>query len=269
VTDFGPQPTLRPYATIQIPGIYGNHVPYDRGDSVKTPDIQPGTDKHADSWNARIVGPTGDYLALWVHEIEVSFELGGNVAQSRRMRQFFPHSFSQVTMTVRGVTPNNYEYNRLASFVRMSQYWALYGDDFARVQRALGDNVSNRHYPDGTSIPTSQFILRGNHNTQVTPGRTIKGANAPWNVEGYIKSIQAGASRFEYAKEYEFNFTVAYTLANGAVGIFEDSAARGQKILSWMDVFKKTQFQGVGPTQPASNEIDLIDGLVSFVEGLF
>jgi hypothetical protein len=270
VTEFGPQPQVRRYATIQIPGIYGNHVPYDRGQNVKTPDVEPGKGKHGNTWNASLIGPTGDAIALWVYEIEVGFELGGSTAQSRRLRQFFPHSFSQVKMQVRGQAPNNYQYNRLASFVRMTQYWALYGDDFARFQRRLGQPVSNRHYPDGSAVPTTQLQIRGNHGgNRVSNGKTIKGPYKNWNVDGYIKNVQAGASRFEFAKDYEFEFEIAYSAKNGAVGIFEDSRAKGQKILPWMDIFKKYHYGGIDTKTPAANPLDLIDGLIDFVGDLF
>lgn len=270
MTAFGPQPEVRRYATIKIPGIYGNHVPYDRGTGVRLPDVEAGKDKHGNTWNASLIGPTGDSVALWLYEIEVGFELGGTTAQSRRVRQFFPHSFSQVKMQVRGTAPNNYQYNRLSSFVRMTQYWALFGDNFARFQRQIGQPVSNRHYSDGTTVPTTRLQIRGNHDgNQIPNGKTIKGPNRPWIVEGYIKSIAAGASRFEFAKDYEFEFEIAYSTQNGTVGIFEDSRARGQKILSWMDVFKKHHFGGIDSKTPAANPLDLIDNLIDFVGDAF
>jgi hypothetical protein len=269
MTDYGPQPGYRRYATIIIPGIYGNHVPYKSGQGVTTPNIEPGIGRHATTGNAALTLPTGELLWLWVNEVEVGFELGGTTAQSRRQRQFFPHNFSQVKMTVRGTAPNNYQYNRIASFVRMSQYWALYAEDFAKLQQNQGQSISNLHYADGTALQATQLILRGNTEGNVIPnGKTIKGPNRPWKVWGYIKNIKAGASRFEYATDFEFEFEITESHNGGKLGIFDDHQVVGQKIMSWMDVFQRNHFQGVDSKTPSSTPIDLVNSLLDFVGSL-
>jgi hypothetical protein len=255
--DFGPQPDPQAYGPSVETGqqaVYGHHIPYDKGGAVRTPDIEPGKGRHADTWNVRLTNPAGWQIPMWVYEVEASFQLNGESVQSNQKRQFFPRNMVQPTMTVRGQVPNNYQYNRLALFVRDSHYFALNSNYIARMEALAGKKLSVAHDATGAANPLVTMEIRKG---TATSGRNVKGPNNPMVLQGLIKNMTAGASRYEYAKEFEFDFVIATSQKAGQVGVYSDVLSNGSQILSWMDIFKKYHFASpndkTGPTNLTPN----------------
>lgn len=230
------------------PQVYGLHVPYDRGYGVATPDIDPAFNQA----NAFMLNQVGEGIGLWVEEIEANFEMVGTTGQSRKVRQFFPHNMVQPFITIRGQTPNSYQYNRLAAFIRASHYNALSGTD-AKILAMKGAAVTYNNYrrkdkkgePVGDSIldPTIQLtILSGTvkgfpYNHAKGSGSSVKGRHQTWRVNGYVKQIMAGAERFNHAPAYQFEFVVSDTV-NAANTPWNDDRVAGSELAAWMDIFK-------------------------------
>lgn len=263
---YGPQPTSTPYGPVLDTGqfaIYGHHVPYDKGYTVRTPDIEPGKGRHTDTWNARVTNPAGWQVAMWIWEVEASFRLNGETVQSNQKQQFFPRNMVQPTITLRGTVPNNYQYNRLALFVRDSHYFALNANYIARMEALAGKNLSVSHSVSGTANPlTSLEIRRGTAPT----GRNVKGPNGGMQLQGLIKSFKAGATRHEYAKDFEMEFVIAASTKNGEVGIYSDVLAPGTQILSWMEIFKKYNFQAPNDQKKAPATVSGTDIATSILD---
>jgi hypothetical protein len=56
-------------------------------------------------------------------------------------------------------------------------------------------------------------------------------------LEGYIKTIAAGAVKFNFAPAYQIEFIVA--ASDGAVGIYEDKLSAGSALVDWATLFKE------------------------------
>jgi hypothetical protein len=200
------------YRTNSINGIL-NYARPDTGWQVKTPNLDPAS---TDTWNMMMTNPSGEHFYLWVEDISIDFTMGGSYGQSRYRRQFFPKAFNQPVMKVKGRAPNQYQYNLLASFMREAHTESL----------------------TSSSDGTIKFVLKGAGRENVKNQSNIKGGHKPLIFEGYLKSIDAGAQKFNYAPEYSFDVILAASALTGKVGIYEDTLVGGSGITSWMSMFK-------------------------------
>lgn len=201
----------------------------DTGYAVSVPNVS-ANDPNKNNWNVQLIKLNNKYLNLWVEEASVDFSMSGKTGQSRYKREFYPHSFNEPTLRLVGKMPNQREYNKLAAFVRESHSEALHGS----TNTTETSREQQKVYPTVTLLMKSTDFLR-----QAQP-RTQKGAHRGMKLEGYIKSIAAGATKFEFAPAFEIQFVVA--AANGTVGIYEDTLVAGSQIKSWMTLFKVNQF---------------------------
>lgn len=188
--------------------------------------------------NARFINVLGEYIDFYVEDIQADFSVAGSTGQSRTLRQFFPHNMVQPSIVVSGTQPNSHQYNRLGAFIRVSQYLALAGlrlrDDNTPVRNATADG---RNF----IIQTVRLLIsNGTKDVVVPSGRTIKGVHRPWRLEGYVKSMQAGAERFQQAPAYAFEFIIAESQS----GIWQDHAVIGDQIRSWMQIFQSAGKNG-------------------------
>lgn len=127
----------------------------------------------------------GERVGLWVNDISSSFELSGSASQGATHREFYAHNFTQPSVVVSGQTPNSFQYNRLAEFVRKSQLTSL----------DLGT----------ASTPLRLIVLTGN---VPVPKRNLRGPHSSIWLDGFIPKIEAGAERFVTAHEYSFEFVI-------------------------------------------------------------
>lgn len=198
---------------------YGLHIPYNKGYDARSRANAPKAEQNGASGQFR--RPDGKTIALWITDITADFSLSGTQGQSRMLREFFPHSFNDVTLQITGNVASTQEYNRLALFVREHQWGAL--------QEINGG---------GKATQTIDFHLYNTYAGGRTPGRgrTIKGPHRPWSVSGYISSIGAGAVRHEIAPEFSINFIVATSQLSGNTGIWSDSLASGSSLKTFLQI---------------------------------
>lgn len=150
----------------------------------------------------------GSQIAVWITEITADFSVSGESGQSRMLREFFPRSFNDVTLNIKGNVASTQEFNRLALFVRETQWLAL--------------------NPGSKADPTMTFVLNGTSSTNKGfpyTGRNVKGPHRPWQVTGYIQSMQAGAVAHQIAPEFNLGFIVATSVLSGNTGLWSDVAA--------------------------------------------
>jgi hypothetical protein len=225
----------------------------------------PGSNPSDRAPSARLINQRGEMLDLWVEEMEASFQMAGETAQSRGVRQFFPHNMVQPSITLRGRSPNSYQSQRLAAFVRVSQHSALHADELANAGVAIrNQTVAGQQFV----IPTVRLIIR-NHANGIFPydgrwsgkredgGRSpgVKGTHKPWILEGYIKSIQAGDQAHNTAPPFEFEFLISESIyKDNGIGIWNDTTVYGAALRPWMSWIKRkgaeVYIQGGGSTQP-------------------
>lgn len=203
-----------------------------RGYGVSDPDVNPA--EH-DS-NGRFVNQKNEKIDFWIEEISTSFGMSGTTAQSRTLRQFMPHSITQPSIQVVGRAPNSFQYNRLASFVRASHWNALHTGQLARDGFVRHENIGGRT----VTVPTIRLVIR-NGSTKAFPynGHTVKGVHVPWALEGYVKSMKAGAKRFDQAPQFVFEFFIAESLVSQNLGLWKDVRVFGSQIKPWLDWIKK------------------------------
>lgn len=215
--------------------------PLDTGYFVTKPNRSA---QNSQTWNGILITTDQQEFKLWIEDLVLNFSMSGSYGQSRYRKQFYPKAFNQPMMRVRGTMPNQYEYNKLAAFIREGHFDAL--------------NQTNRKTVEGNSVPkfdkkTLTFRIK-DAGDKTPPKRNLKGGHLPLAFEGYIKNIRAGAKKFEFAPSFEFEFVVAGSKDTGSVGIYQDDVVQGNRILSWLDVFKQNHFSGSArqPTDPNS-----------------
>lgn len=222
--------------------VYGLHLPLRRGYGVTAHDVNPANKQP----NGRLINVRGEKIDFWIEEMETAFEMAGSTGQSHKLRQFFPHNMVQPSIKIRGRAPNSFQYNRLASFIRVGQHDALSTDELREAGIPLR-NVSNK---EGQTyiIPTLRFIIRngsGNGKRKFPyNSRNVKGIHKAWKLEGYVKGMAAGAQRHDPAPAFEFEFMVAESEQTGQVGIWDDIAVAGDQIRPWIDIFESAGKSG-------------------------
>jgi len=205
--------------------------PIDTGYAVKTKHKGANDSK---TWSGMLITNNNNVLKLWIEDVVMDFSMSGSAGQSRYRKQFYPKAFNQPTMKVSGRMPNQFEYNKLASFIRESHFDAL-----NQVNRNIGEVFADNKYDTNTI----RFFIKGTSSgTQTQPKRNLKGNHLPLGFRGYIKNIAAGATKFEFAPQFKFDFVIASSVDTGQVGIYSDTLDLGTQIMSWMDLFKKYHF---------------------------
>jgi len=194
------------------------------------------------SWNGILIANNGTDLKLWIEEAKMDFSMSGSTGQSRYRNQFYPKAFNQPTLIVSGTIPNQYEYNRLASFIRETHFDAL-----NQTNRNVGATTSSKTYNKKTIKLLIKDAGQGKQ-----PKRNQKGGHLAMGFQGYIKNIAAGGTRFQFAPKFQFEFVVASSTDTGQVGIYKDDLDAGTAISGWMELFNanKTNWQAGQPSNP-------------------
>lgn len=199
--------------------------PIDTGYGVTIPEIS--ADRSA-SWSVFLETNDGTYIKLWADDIQMNFSMSGSTGQSRFRKQFYPKSFNQPKLRIAGRMPNQYEYNRLANFIRENHMKVLSG---VEKKAPVGQQT--------VEAPVIKMFIRGD---ALKAKRNIKGGHRPHSFEGYISNIRAGAVKFEFAPEFEFEFIPLKSKFNGQYGLYDDQLlTKGIQILSYMDLFNKNK----------------------------
>lgn len=179
---------------------------------------------------------TNEKLPLWIYDFSADFSATGMEAQSRLRKEFYPRFFTQPRYVIKGQTPNQYEYQRLGTFIRKGM--------LAQVTSTSG--TGNAFF--------EAFVLRVEGRGVDYRPRTTKGGHAGWTLEGYIEEAPAGGERFKFAPEYEFTFV----LANATEGPMQvlDTTYIPQRIASVREAFLASFGDAIPkPDQPAIHAI--------------
>jgi hypothetical protein len=217
--------------------------PIDTGYQVKT---KHKTADQSDTWNASLIANSGEELKLWIEEAKMDFSMSGSTGQSRYRNQFYPKAFNQPSLIVNGTMPNQYEYNRLASFVRETHFDAL-----NQTNRNIGTTKNIKTYNNKTIKLLIKDAGKGKQ-----PKRNQKGGHLAMAFQGYIRNIQAGATKFQFAPRFQFEFVIAASTDTGQVGIYRDDLDAGSAISGWMESFNayKSTWQAGQPSTPSTGQ---------------
>ena len=195
----------------------------DKGYGVNLPTRYPT------GYNAVFINQKDEELPLYVTDIEFSIEMGGEIAQSKNVRQFFSANLVQPSIQISGITPSSYHYNNLASFVRRSHDLAIFGNQEGSDKLTGFKLLKGSFYEKGKSFADS-FPYDGNRES----GKQItKGNHEPIEVYGYIQGASAGGRKENHAPEWQ----ITMMIAEMRQGPWKDEAVPVPNIGSWMDVF--------------------------------
>ena len=220
------------------------HNSSETGYAVKLPNKRAGEGSHKSDWNAALVAPFGTELKMWVSDVQMDFSMTGSTGQSRYRKQYYPKSFNQPTIIVKGQMPNQFEYNRLAAFVRECHLEALTKNRFLyskhRTDPRKAIKTSNTVLQVVTLLIKSSPPRMGPLNKT---RRNVKGAHRAMILNGYIKNIAAGAAKFSFAPEFQFEFVIASSyLDKNTTGIYDDVLVDGSQLENWNDQLKKYNY---------------------------
>lgn len=150
----------------------------------------PATEQNA---NGRLINrdvPGNDPfqdIYMYVDNVKTGWVLSGTQSQVRGSNTFYPKNVQQIPITISGICPNQYEYDRLVRFVQNHQQSmqdpAYSGTALQRVDFFL--------YPGYD--PTGKYIMH--------PGMAYG---------GHITTIRAGHERFKFYPSFDLLFTVTY-----------------------------------------------------------
>lgn len=240
-------------------------MPIDQGWGVATPNVSAD---NSTTWNVRLTLPYGGSISLWAETFVTAFQMGGTTAQSQYMRQFFPHNFMQPSITISGTMPNQYQYNRLAAFVRASHFEAVNFSTTTmreRYIRSQGGNIGELpHYRtnNGNGIPTVMLeFTRGSFASTNNKNRVHKS----WSMEGYILTIGAGSTALENTPAFQFDFIPVSSSLSSDTGIYSDTTVQGRKIEDWMTAFRgnsRLTYKQTNQSSDAANIIGQILGQI-------
>lgn len=151
-------------------------------------------------------------IKLWVNNVQSTFGISGQTAQSRMRRTFFPHNLAQTNYQVTGQCPSQAEYGRLTEFVRYAQVSTLTSETLMRLL-----------------IPASGIVAT----------RNLKGRRKGVDLIGYVTDMPREHERHVMAPNYTFEFTISRSLGD----LFQDEAVKVAYIKSWNDIFENPHFQ--------------------------
>lgn len=156
----------------------------------------------------------GEQVALWITQAQISFTVGGTFVQSPRLREFFPRNLIDPVWSIQGITPNSFQYQRLAEFIRTTHFDVLDPTGLSDIGShlptlhinagGLGDLSQLQQSDMKHFVPDQKKFLADHPNT--VQG---KGPHSAQHMKGFIASFSRGAQRFINVPTYEFQFTVA------------------------------------------------------------
>lgn len=203
------------------PTPYGLHVPYTQGYDARSRRNGPAADDNPAQASGYFLRPNGAMVDLWISEVAADFSLTGQVGQSRMTRTFFPRSFNTVTLTITGNVASTQEYNRLALFIREHHYNALqYINDGGTANQTIVFGLYDRTPKSWANNATN-----------------VKGNHLPWIVNGYVKTVDAGAVALEVAPAFSIEFVVTTsTFVAGNTGLWQDTTLTEAALPSFIDL---------------------------------
>lgn len=214
----------------------------DQGYYVNHPDASlPSRNYKATNANstAALIDQDGNTMFMYLHEISMSFEIGGTTAQSPKFRQWYPRNFTQPLVTVVGQVANEAEYGALVEFVRTCQRNSLRWKD-PNPQRMNQITLKIREGGPGKA---------GVAGADGQPTAAERLHHEGHKMYGHILNIERKAERWVNAPEFTFQFMVATADA----GLFNiDSAALNlndlERIVGWMQILDDTRSENPKPT---------------------
>lgn len=183
-------------------------VPIDQGYFVKSPNVAA----NHNTATGYLKDQDDQHFYLWIHDITGSFEVSGSNVQAESSRTWFPRYMTQPKLTITGQTANQYEYGRLAEFIRVTQDKSLRFDKVAHDLNTVTLGVQGH---GGIKTPTG-----------------VRYSRTPILCQGHIKSIERHTERWNNAPQFTFDFIVAFSTQ----GLYTIDQSEIDQLPKWMDI---------------------------------
>jgi hypothetical protein len=137
---------------------------------------------------------------LWITAISTGYNLSMNYGQGPQGRTTYPHNLQQSNIVLTGITPNQYEYDKIVEFCTRANHNILNFKDPGGLQNgvpAIELRLYNYFYDQRS------WAL---NNAQHTEQRTQEYEG--WLYDVAIENIEAGHERFKNAREYQISCVV-------------------------------------------------------------
>lgn len=227
---------------------------------------------------------SGSTIYLYATGVSTSWSLAGSASQTQSRRTFYPQHLVQGNVIVKGIMPNQYQYDRLVEFVESHHHNVLglrssnspifgtgiTGNPFNSLgganQNAGDVGVEFMLMPEAIDVSWTGSVDEGRQPTIPKGPYRIK---EPMHVAGLITEIRAGAQRFVNSPVFEISLKVTRDYR-------EQAYVDARSVKEAMARFEGGLGTGYKPetlTEDDSKDpIDLIDDLIdageSVVDGI-
>lgn len=143
----------------------------------------------------KAVGPndTNRKIYLFVDATETGWQVSGSTTQTQGSRSFYPRNLSQDQLIIQGTVANQYEFDRLAVFVRHHQH-----SQFSTFAMSIDTTDQHGNYP------ACDFALFRPQMDQAL------NTHAPLHYGLVIENMEVGHERFKNFPTYELVCKVTY-----------------------------------------------------------
>jgi hypothetical protein len=132
-------------------------------------------------------------MPLWINSFSSGLRMVGSNAQGPSYRSYFPRNVTFDDIIIHGQTVSNYDYDRMVEFITTHHRSAL-----------SGGNPSSQNVSGATPL---KFLLK--RKDIDLRDKVLYNSHSSYVYNAYVKSIEAGAERFQNAREYQLQLIVA------------------------------------------------------------
>jgi hypothetical protein len=137
---------------------------------------------------------------LWITAINTGYNLSVNYGQGPQGRTTYPHNLQQTNIVLTGITPNQYEYDKIVEFATRANHNLLNFKDPGGLQNGI-PAIELRLY--SYFYGQKSWALSADQHTQQ---RTQEYEG--WLYDVAIENIEAGHERTKFAREYQISCIV-------------------------------------------------------------
>lgn len=156
----------------------------------------PANEKIANGFLKNMAVPASDpnhKIYLFVDSTETGWQVSGQTTQTQGSRSFYPRNLSQDQLVIQGTVASQYEFDRLAVFVRHSQH-----SQFSTY--AMSVDTTDQH----GGYPSTQFAL---FRPQID---SALNTHAPLHYGLVVESMEVGHERFKNFPTWQLLCKVTY-----------------------------------------------------------
>ena len=165
----------------------------------------------------------------------MNFALDGKTAQGRYVRDFYPHNIRIPSIVVECESPSQEEYANIIEFIHESQRKSVGGGQKMQLYIKQGGpkllaEVKSAEQPSNFTSPKEKIA------------RT-KGFHKEILAEGFVETVQRSHKRWEYKKDFFFEFIIATMNSSAA---YSDTSPAYPQQKTYAEILAEMTVTGLG-----------------------